>query len=104
MAAELRLNAAALNGLVKGSAVKAELKLRAEAVLTEAKSNIEAMDAVDTGRMRDSGEVVPEGFGFRIQFPVDYAAIVHEGTGIGRNSHPRPFLALAAGTRRVVGK
>lgn len=51
---------------------------------------------VDTGTLRDSHFVEAEEGVHRIGFDTDYAALVHEGDGVGKNSVPRPFLARAA--------
>lgn len=55
---------------------------------------------VDTGRLRASIAtslgVANKGLSSVVQTNVDYANIVHEGLGYGRNSRKRPFMEQGA--------
>lgn len=54
---------------------------------------------VDTGRLRSSIAVslgIVQGIGAIVQTNVNYASIVHEGWGYGKNSSPRPFMEQGA--------
>lgn len=59
---------------------------------------------VDTGRLRASIAtslgVADKGLSSVVQTNVDYAAIVHEGWGFGRNSKKRPFMEQGAEAAR----
>lgn len=59
---------------------------------------------VDTGRLRASIAVslgvANKGLSSIIQTNVDYAHIVHEGLGYGRNSKKRPFMEQGAEAAR----
>lgn len=57
-----------------------------------AMQNIQAMGAVDTGNLLNSGEVVIEGSTIVVIFNADYSAYIHEGT---RRMAARPFLRKA---------
>lgn len=96
MARDPQISQAALDQLMSNPELLRVLRERvAEPVLADAQANLYAMGAVDSGNLHDSGKVEDIPGGFRVSFEADYAAIVHEGEGVGRNSVPRPFLANA---------
>lgn len=54
---------------------------------------------VDTGRLRGSIATslgIVSGIGAIVQTNVNYASIVHQGLGKGRNAIPRPFMRQGA--------
>ena len=72
-------------------------------VLERAKSNIQSMGAVDTGRMLNSGVVEPVGpLARRIHFTAPYSLYVHEGHRTrGSTFVPgRPYLSTAVDQER----
>lgn len=84
---------AGLDALLADPAVDARIRLLAQTIADESRTNITSMQAVESGALRDSGSVSGERSTYRVGYGTDHAEIVHEGTS---EMPPRPFLASAA--------
>lgn len=89
----------AITALPRDPAIDERIRALAETILSEARTNIVSMGAVDSGRLRDSGRVDGNGGEYTVYYDVDYAPYVHEGTS---DTPPRPFLSNAALKQRGV--
>ncbi len=99
-----RIDEAAVRAIRRRPDVQGALKEVAYRILEDSDRNIIEMGAIDSGRMIRSGKVEQEDGLTRVSYYTirtpslenGYAGIVHDGTGIGRNAVPRPFLLNAA--------
>lgn len=92
----MSINSSAVNSISSDPAVRAKLEELANQILTEAKANIVAMGAVDTGELLNSGTVEISGDTFTVRFTAPHGEFVHEGEGTNDGYGPRPFLASSA--------